>query len=117
MLPKGSGSMDNKRNFFRVDFYDIDFDIFINGLTYHAQLRDISGNGVSFYLNENINFRNCSIKLTLNDFTYKINAYLVRKREFHQERFIYACKFLDLDEKLESKLTSSLLKIEALRRK
>lgn len=109
--------MGNKRDFFRLDFYDVAVEVQVEEVIYHGRVRDISGNGIGIYLQENVELKECVIRFTLQEEPFQLAAFLIRKKYTGHGETLYACTFPAIEEKVQSKLMSTLLKLDVQARK
>lgn len=107
----------NKRNFFRISLYEIAVDVILSKKTTRAIIKDISGNGMSFFTKEKIAFDICEVYFKINQKIYHLDAKLIRKEDVKFGEYTYAVNFIRISEKTKTALTSELLKIDAKRRK
>ena len=117
MQEKGGEKMQNHRQFFRVRLFDEPVILQSEHGFYHGIIRDLSGNGISLYLGEDIEFEECIVEFTLKDEHYVLSAKKVRKEKTSYGEYIYACTFTNLPEKTQSTILSLLLRLDAIRRK
>lgn len=109
--------MGNKRQFFRVDFYDVEVTAIAQREKHHGRIRDLSGNGISFYLQDKVDFTECIVEFALEKQTYTLDAVLIRREYTAFGEYVYACTFTSIDERTQSGMMSILLKLDAKRRK
>jgi hypothetical protein len=107
----------NKRGFFRLSIYNEELILTNNGVEYQGKLKDISGNGLSFYLEEEIYFDTAFVKFSLSNVEYSVQCRFIRREEISVNEFSYACQFMTLNQKKQSKLMSTLIRMDALRRR
>lgn len=109
--------MENHRQFFRIRFFEEPLILEKEAGVYEGVIRDLSGNGVSFYLHEDIEFEECVLHFTLKNEKYTLTAQKVRKEKGENGEYVYACTFVGANEKTQSAIVSELLKLDAIRRK
>lgn len=108
--------MDNRREFFRIAVLEIEMVACIDGETHRGKLRDLSGSGVSFYLGREIEFDKAMITFRLENDSFEEEISLIRKEYTQFGDYLYACHFVELEEKIQSRMLSTLLRWDALRR-
>lgn len=110
-------SDDNRRNFFRVDLYNENLIVRFYNQEHKGWIRDLSGNGISFYIEVNEEFEECEVEFTIGDETFIHKATCIRRGETKMMRTMYACQFVDIKPKERSKISAKLLRLDAERRK
>lgn len=108
--------MDNRREFFRIAVLEIEMAAHISGEKHRGKLRDLSGSGVSFYLGKEIDFDKATVEFQLEDDSFEEEISLIRKEYTQFGDYLYACHFIGLDDKTQSRMLSTLLRWDALRR-
>lgn len=114
--------MDNKREFFRVDLHQYNVTVLPKDgdekkYRFDGKIRDISGNGISFYLNKDLDFKEASLRFMIEHEVFNFNTRLIRKDKITSGQVIYACVFQEELEKNKARLSSLLLKIQGQRLK
>lgn len=111
--------MQNKREFFRLDLYNMDVELLIGKEKYKGKVRDLSGNGISFILEDDVIFKECKVKFELKETHFHIDAQFVRRKIEREYPFqaIYACTFNTLKDSEKGKISSILLQMDAIRRR
>lgn len=114
---KGGGEMENHRQFFRIRLFDEPVIVQHEQGFHEGIIRDVSGNGMSFYLAEDMVLNECVLEFALKEERYILAAKGVRKEKIAQGEYVYACTFLNVPEKTQSSILSTLLRLDAVRRK
>lgn len=109
--------MGNNRQFFRIQFFEESVVIQDETGVYRGTVRDLSGGGISFYLEEPLAFDTCILQVELKKETYILHAKKVRVEKKAHDEYVYGCQFIDIDEKTQSSIVSELLRMDAIRRK
>lgn len=109
--------MDNRRNFFRLDLYNVEAWLDIEGTRHKGRLLDISGNGLKWCINKDLAFENAYVEFQLGMKDYSLVCELIHKKPREGKEVSYACRFSSIDEKTQSQLVSELLKMDAKRRR
>lgn len=105
--------MDNKREFFRLDVFNIAIEAIIRKERFKGTIRDVSGNGVSFYMYDDIGFVHCELRFALGKEEFTVPASLIRKKREKDGRTFYACTYRELPDKIQAKISSQLLRLDA----
>lgn len=105
-----------KRRFFRIEFYTLPATITFNGRTMEVQVKDISGNGIGFYSDEELEFDVCTIEFSVKKETFICSVQKVRGFK-SDHAYLNGCQFLNLSEKDRKRLSSLLFRIDAERRR
>jgi c-di-GMP-binding flagellar brake protein YcgR len=123
--------MNNKRNFFRVNLYNVPVEMLIlevnhqkqaGELFYKGKILDVSGNGIAVILENKIPYEAeekivLRIFFTIEKQPFTFEAEVVRVTERTKLETIYAAKYIHASEKEQEKLSSILFKIDAKRKK
>lgn len=109
---------ENKRAFFRLTNFEKPIEIVHKEQVYTADLRDISGNGISFYTTDRLPLEEeVLVRFQLEKTSYAFVTKLIREQEGTIGRRLYAGMFMGQTAKQQSTLSAHLLRLEASRRK
>ena len=110
--------MENQRNFFRVTMYEHPVTVKGFGDPIEAHMRDVSGNGISFYTkNQFQEGDTLHVSFSIKEQEFEFDAKVERIGEGSRGRYVYGCRFLGQKEKETSILSSILLRLDAEKRK
>ena len=109
--------MKNKREFFRVELYYLPITVHSNGRERTGLIRDVSGNGISFTLSENVTMSDATLSFQIEGVAFQFEARLIRQSKNQKGDFTYAMTYVKADEKVQAKLVSLLLRLDAIRRR
>lgn len=108
--------MENKRMFYRMDFYNLRARFRSrDGEQMDLLVRDLSARGISVYEQERINEQMWFISFELEGEEFGFDGRLLRMEEIGAGRIIHAFEFYDAEEKEQARLTASLIKVERQR--
>jgi len=113
--------MANQRDFFRVRFHEKVMSV-VNleaERDYEVYIRDISGNGISFFLSKKVEMKKNTflyVQFELEQRIFELTCSVVRIVEENGE-FVYGCRFEGMKESEKANLSSLLFKIDAIRHK
>ncbi|PXV93632.1 PilZ domain-containing protein [Lachnotalea glycerini] len=103
---KRGGLQVNRRGRFRIDMgYTGTARVGFNKGTLNVVVHDISGSGFSFTTEKNLEDLNEEVHIvfidTDNDTRFNLIGKLVRKQEWNNNRFLYGCKFQNINKMVE----------------
>jgi c-di-GMP-binding flagellar brake protein YcgR len=109
--------MNNRRQFFRLELYTIPVHIEFENKSYSGRIKDLSGGGMSFYLEEDVHLSSVSISFSIDGSSFSREGEFIRKEKRQYGEIAYAVSFNQVPSKEESRLLAALIRLDAKRRK
>lgn len=118
----------NRRDFFRLNLYQINVVITVLGdlyenipsKTYCAKIRDLSGGGISFYTNEPLIYTPddlITVTFEVLNTVFQEQVSIVRYQKENRLYYSYACQFNNIDQQKQDRLISVVFRLQAIRNK
>jgi hypothetical protein len=114
---------EDKRGFFRLPlescsltFSSIARD---GSIRSHGQghVKDVSGSGIAFYSNTNIENSLIDLEFEIDNFTFNIKGQIIRKNDDMFKGYFYACHYIELSSFEQIKLAAVLLRIDTSKKR
>lgn len=109
--------MSNKREYFRVNIFNVKIRIENEIQRMNGRIRDISGNGISIYTTKELKEEEpYVIEFELKEEYFILATRLVRKEPKIDGEFIYAFTYENIEPKEQEKLMKILFQMEIMRK-